>query len=316
MFLGEIFYRVSSNILDDRTRGGKRVFKEILAGIVSPPRALNRLTQGKMFRVTSKEVYQKEPLNITLNAGAHRINNTRGKFGSGETNGILQMQLDYGNPFETRARKPLDVFRLRTELSYGNNTKLLGNVNGYGNLFVKNIKPNRLLAGVFQHFDYWNNSIFQVGTLGFGGGLIAHIPVAKQSNIYSSIHLAVVPMAGNNTQFGSDTSDFRRYNFGGGLQAKIEETFNLNKWATLGFTGFYYYIKTYNGLPGSSLVGIFKPSLTLQLYKNLRIGFEHSIYQNDRFLTQSKTNLHVTRTEQKVFLRLFLEDPQRRGLYH
>ena len=82
MFLGEVLYRISSNILDDRARGGNRVFREILAGLINPPRAFNRLTQGKMFRVLSKEVYQKEPLNITISAGVHKIN-TENHFGSG-----------------------------------------------------------------------------------------------------------------------------------------------------------------------------------------------------------------------------------------
>ncbi len=317
MLLGEILYRVSSNILDDRTRGAERVWREIFAGIINPSRALNRLTQGKMFRVTPKEVYQKEPLNITFFAGVHKVNNKIGKdnlFGTGTNNAIVHLQLDYGDPFETRHRKPFDVFRLRVELGYGADVHLIDNVNGYGILFGKNVKRNRLLVGAFQHFDYWRNNIFEVGTLGYGGGLISRIPVKRHSNIYSTIHVAVVPLAGNNTQFGPDTSEFRHYNFGGGMQAKMEETFNLNDWATLGFTGFYYWIHTYNGLPGNSLVGILKPVVTLKLYKNLRIGFEHLIYRNDRFLNGDET-LHLTRTEQKLFLQLYFEDPQRRGKY-
>ncbi|TMI93812.1 MAG: DUF3943 domain-containing protein [Bacteroidetes bacterium] len=318
MFLGEIIYRISSNILDDRTRGAERVWREIFAGIINPPRALNRLTQGKMFRVTSKEVYQKEPLNITFFAGVHKVNNKIGKnnlFGTGTNNAIVHLQLDYGDPFETRHRKPFDLFRLRIELGYGADVHVLDNVNGYGILFGKNFKPSRLLGGVFQHFDYWRNNIFEVGSLGYGGGLISRIPVKRHSNIYSSIHLAVVPLAGNNTQFGPDTSEFRHYNFGGGMEAKMEETFNLNNWATLGFTGFYYWIHTYNGLPGNSLVGILKPVITVKLYKNLRIGFEQLIYHNDRFLNDIPT-LHLTRTEQKLFLQLYFEDPQRRGKYN
>ncbi|MEO7984715.1 MAG: DUF3943 domain-containing protein, partial [Bacteroidota bacterium] len=119
MFLGEIFYRLSSNVLDDRTRGGQRVFREIVAGILNPSRAFNRLTQGKMFRVTTKEVYQKEPLNITLSAGLHVVNDKANKdnlFGTGSSNAMLNIQLDYGDPFETVRRKPFDVFRLRVEL--------------------------------------------------------------------------------------------------------------------------------------------------------------------------------------------------------
>jgi hypothetical protein len=318
MFLGEVFYRLSSNILDDRTRGGQRVVRELVAGILNPSRALNRLTQGKMFRVTSKEVYQKEPLNITLYGGIHKVNDkveNNNKFGTGSTDGVFHIQLDYGDPFETRYRKPFDIFRFRVELGYGHDTRLLDDVNGYGLLTGKNLKPGRLLGGIFQQFDYWKNNIFEVASLGFGGGLISRIPVAQHSNIYSNIHLAVVPLAGNNTEYGPDTSEFRHYNYGGGLEAKLEETFNLHNWATLGFTGFYYWIHTYNGLPGNSLVGILKPTITVKLYKNLSIGFEEHIYQNDRYLTNSG-NLHVTRTEQKLYLQLFLEDPKRYGKYH
>lgn len=316
-FLGEIFYRLSSNVLDDRTRGAGRVFREILAGIINPTRSFNRLTSGKMFRVTNKEVYQKEPLNITLSSGAHVVNDKIGKdnkFATGSTKAIANIQLDYGDPFEGVRRKPFDVFRLRVELSDYSDQDFLDHINGYALLAGKSLKKERLLGGIFQHYDYWRNSIFQVASLGFGGGLISRIPVAKYSNIYSTIHLAFVPLAGNNTQYGPDTSAFRHYNFGGGFEAKVEETFNLNKWATIGFTGFYYFIHTYDGIPGNSLVGIFRPSLTLRLFKNLYIGMEHHIYHNDRYL--KKDRVHITRTEQRLFLQLFFENKNRYGRYH
>ena len=154
-----------------------------------------------------------------------------------------------------------------------------------------------------------------MATLGFGGGLIAKIPVSKNSNIYSTIHLAGVPLAGNNTQFGPVESEYRQYNYGGGLQAKVEETINIGNWARVGFTGFYYWIHTYDGLPGNSLVGILKPTINLRIFKNLSLGFEHHIYHNDRFLNDIPT-LHLTRTEQKLYLQFFFEDDRRRGKYH
>ncbi len=314
MFLGEIFYRISSNVLDDRTRGTERVFREILAGIINPPRAFNRLTQGKMKRVTNREVYQKEPLNITVNAGAARIN-SGSKFGTGSTGAIANIQFDYGNPFEDIRRRPYDLFRLRIEGSYGTESKLLENINGYGLLTGRNYQKGKILTGIFQHFDYWNNTLFEVGTLGFGAGFISRASIAKHSNIYSTIHLAIVPLAGNNTRYGPDTSSFRHYNFGGGFQGKLEETVNLNKWASLGFTGFFYWIHTYDGLPGNSLVSIFKPFISFKIYKSLSIGFEHFIYKNDRYL-DGEQNLHLTRTEQKIFLQLFLENKERKGKYH
>lgn len=318
-YLGEVMYRLSSNILDDRTRGGERFFRELLAGIIDPPRALNRLTQGKMFRVTPREVYQKEPMNITLYTGIDKINNKAGsnnKFGTGGTNAIVHLQIDYGDPFEAIHHKPYDIFRFRSELSYGVNKYLINTINGYGLLAGKTIKENRLLGGLFQHFDYWHNNIFEVGAIGFGGGLISRIRASNRSNIYSNIHLAVVPLAGNNTRFGPDTSEYRFYNFGGGLEGKMEETLNIGQWLNLGFTAFYYWIHTYNGYPGNSLVAILTPNIAVKLFKNVSLGFEHYIYHNDRFLTDGTPTLHLTRTEQKLYLQFFFENRERKGGYH
>jgi hypothetical protein len=123
-----------------------------------------------------------------------------------------------------------------------------------------------------------------------------------------------MPLAGNNTQAGPIDSEVRQYNYGGGVMAKAEETINIGNWASLGFTGFFYWIHTYSGVPGNSLVGILKPTATLRLFKNMSLGFEHHIYHNDRWLNDAP-NLHLTRTEQKVFLQFFFEDGKRTGKY-
>ncbi len=316
MFLGEILYRISSNILNDRTRGVNRVFREFLAGIINPPRAFNRLTQGKMFRVTGKEVYQKEPLNITMSAGIHKVNENN-HFGTGSTNAIFNLQFDYGDPFEIRHRKPFDVFRLRLEARYGDEKRLVDNVGGYGFLFGKNIikGKNGILAGIFQHYDYWNNKIFELGTLGFGPGIISRINIGRNSNLYSGIHVAVVPLAGNSTRFGPDTSDYRKYNFGGGFEGRMEETLNLSRWVSAGFNAYYYWIRTYNGIPGTSITAILKPRIAFKIFKTASIGLEHHIYFNDR-LTKNSSDLHLKRTEQKIFFQIYLEDAQRRGHYN
>lgn len=317
-FLGEVMYRVSSNILDDRSRGAERVFRELIATVVNPSRGFSRLTQGKMFRITPYEVYQKEPMNITLYAGIHKINNLEGsnnKFGTGGTNAVFHMQVDYGDPFEIRSRKPYDFFRGRIELGYGTNKYLINTINGYGLLAGRTLKDGRLLGGLFQHFDYWHNNIFEVGALAFGYGLISKIPTGDRSNIYSNIHLGVIPLSGNNTQYGPDTSEYRFYNFGGGIEGKVEETINLSNWLSVGFSSFFYWIHTYDGVPGNSLVQIIKPTIALKLIRNTSLGFEHHIYHNDRFSKELPT-LHLTRTEQKLYLQFFFGNSKRKDDYH
>jgi hypothetical protein len=158
ILLGEVLYRLSSNILDDRTSGRERVLREIFAGLVDPVRGFNRLLQGKSFRRTSQEVYQKEPLNITLYTGVHAVNNDTRSLFSGHNDEMLNAQLDYGNPFEDRSRKPFDFFRLRAELNFGVGRKIVDNITGYGILFGRNLQFGKLamLIGGFQYYDYFD----------------------------------------------------------------------------------------------------------------------------------------------------------------
>ncbi len=317
-FLGEIMYRISSNILDDRRRGSSRVSREIFAALIDPSRALNRFTQGRMWRVTPYDVYQQEPLNVTLQAGAHRVNENE-KIGSGSTNVIVHLQLDYGDPFEIRKRKPFDVFRVRAESRYGEDKKFVDNILGYGLLLGKTKKAGHRAAlfGVFQHYDYWSNKVFELGTLGFGPGIISRVNFGNNSNWYSGLHMAGVPIAGNSTRFGPDTSEFRNYPFGGGVEGRIEERLNIGNWISVGFNGYYYWIWNYtsSGFKGKSRIGILKPFVTLRLYKNLSVGFEHHIYYDNRFIDELPA-LHLTTTEQKVFLQIFFQDRRRYGRYH
>jgi hypothetical protein len=128
--------------------------------------------------------------------------------------------------------------------------------------------------------------------------------------------LAIVPFAGSTKRFGiSDTSQYRDYNFGGGLEGKFEGTVNLSKYATFSMIYYFFMVHTYVGTPGNNFLHILKPRITVALYKGLNIGFENYIYYNDRYETDYP-NMHTVRMEQKLFLLLYLQDKQRRGYYN
>jgi len=317
-FLGEMLYRLSSNILDDRTRGMDRFFRELAAGLIDPMRGINRLFQGKSFRTTNKEVYEKEPLNISIFAGMHRINDeTSNGFGNGTNSEMINFQFDYGNPFETRSRKPFDFFKIRTDLNFGVGRKVFDNVIGYGILFGKNLSLGNmsLLIGGFQYYDYFDNMTFELGTIGFGGGLFSKIPFGDKTSLYTNANLAFVPFAGNSTRLGPDTTQVRDYIFGTGWEWKFETTLNLGKYLSASLVYYYYMVTTRVGAPGTNYIQILKPRITVHIYKDLNVGFEHFIYYDDRYL-QDFAALHSVRTEQKLFLLIYLEDSQRRGKYN
>ena len=71
-------------------------------------------------------------------AGIHMINDEPdGYFGKATYSEMANIQLDYGNPFELRSRKPFDFFKLRAELNFGGGNKFLDNISGYGILLFR-----------------------------------------------------------------------------------------------------------------------------------------------------------------------------------
>ena len=248
-------------------------------------------------------------------------NNLQHVFQDRTTNEILNLQLDYGNPFENRTRKPFDFFKYRIDFSFGVGRKILDNITGYGILTGKNFQADSghkaMLVGLFQYYDYWDNKTFELGAIGFGGGIMTKYPMGKasKSNLYTSLHVAVVPFAGSSTKFVPDTSEFRDYNFGGGLEGKFETTINFSQLATATLVAYYYWIHSFVGLREDNFITIIKPRVTVKLVKNLSIGLEEAFYYNN-IHSPGLSLIHNSRTEQKIFLMLYFEDKQRRGHYN
>lgn len=324
--LGEIEYRLSSNILDDRSTGPERVFREIFAGLVDPVREVNRLFDGKYKQHVNKEIYQKEPVNIAFFVGAHSVNNQTNAPLSGHTDEMVNVQLNYGNPFERRPRKPYDYFKFRAELNFGVGRKVVDNITGYGALLAKSYQFGKLsmMVGGFQHYDYYDTKAFELSTTAFGPGLLSRLRLSKSSNFDLNLHLAIVPFAGSSVGPVTDTSFYRDYRFGYGWDGKVETAVNIGKLGTLSIWYYYYFIHAFNNTGndeskvntlGDSHIHVMRPRLTVHVYKTMSVGLEQIIYWNDHYQTPY-SQLHYTQTEQRIFVMFNWEDAQRRGQYY
>lgn len=313
IFLGEVLYRLSSSILDDRKTGGARVLREILGTVVDPERGFNRLLQGKTWRVVQGEIYQKEPLSLSVALGAHQTNDGT-NFGTGTVSSMLSLNFTYGDPFEVRYRKPFDYFRLRADLSFGSANNIANNVIGDGFLFGGNMDSThkmQMLYGGFQHYDYWNTDSFEIGTIGLGGGAITRLPIFRTGNFQNELHLAAVPLgASNETKLAApDTAtnpNFKNYSFSGGAELKYQTALNF-KWGQIAAEYYFYWLHTYVGNPGDNFISILRPRISIKIYKILNIGYEYLwYYRNDHY--RDSATLHVRTGEQRIFLLLHFEN--------
>lgn len=306
--VGEMQYRLSSNILNDQTSGSERFFREVGAALVNPVRSANRLIFGTTERKTDKEIYQKEPINIAASIGA-RWANEGSNFGTGKGNTTVDVNLDYGYPFEYKFRNPYDYFKLWGNLYFGTGDKILNNVMGYGILYGENYqyKDMEMLIGIFQHYNYWDTSTFELSSLAFGGGAITQLTLGKNKKLLTDFHLGVVPLAAHNTFNGPNNNQLRDYNYGHGLQTELESTLKIGR-LNLVFAGYYYWIRTYYQEKEDDYIGILKPRISVNLNEFLSVGFEHLIYYCDRN-SDVYPHHNVTRTEQKLYVSYFFKDP-------
>src|SRR6202034_1054609 len=144
-----------------------------------------------------------------------------------------------------------------------------------------------MLEGGFLYYDYWDNTLFELSTIAIGPGIFTKLPIGKTSNLYTNVHVGLVPFAGASPGPVSDTSQFRDFNFGYGWEAKFETSLSLGNVATIGVTYYYFMIHAINsvgqdepalGSLGNNSNTIIQPKITLHIYKDMSVGFEEYFY--------------------------------------
>jgi len=214
--------------------------------------------------------------------------------------------MEYGDPFETRDRKPFDHWKLWSEFTNAYERKYLGNVTGYGMLVGTNVQlgPMQTLLGVFQHFNYFDNLAFEYGGLAFGGGLAGKLPITDYHNFYTNIQLALTPFAANNAGYAPiDTTQTRDYSYGDGFEVMTETGFSIgHRLIDLSAVAYYIYFHSYYGVPVNNTIVLVKPRISLRLWKNLGIGFEHQLFTSNR----TASNVSAVALQQNA-QRLFIQ---------
>ena len=302
VFFGEIQYRLSSDVLDERTRGFERVMREIGAFIIDPGRGVTRLWQGKMFSHTRSDYYEKEPMAFAVEAGTDRINDGI-KLGTGQIREMLRIGFDYGNPFEVKDREIMDYFKTNFQFRDKSGNNWLVNASEYGLLYGTNSQAGKkdVLAGLFQYYDFIDNALYDLSAMAFGGGVLTRSPIGKKATFRLNFHFGVIPFGGVSNTFGFDTARIRSYNVGGGLESKLECKVKVGKWLTPEINGSYFWIHTYRGTPGNYLTGIVNPRLSLSFLKNTALGVEYLIYFNNKLKT-GEPNVNFQNSEGMAFV--------------
>ncbi len=244
--IGEVLYRTSDLVLDDRATGVERFGREFAAFLIDPMRGINRIVTGQAWkrRATSGRRFGLPPLSLELSIGYRFLKHWENDSGTC-WGASAELNMEYGERFSESHHQPYDFFALLLEVQAIKTQPLLSRVEIVGRLLSKNLieKDNFALnLGLYQHFDFFDSDTispirdsafspavvpYKFGTpASVGGGLMfRYVPPTRNMTFDGSFHANAVVLAGILSEFYKDYN--RNYNWGSGFSLKATLNWGL-----------------------------------------------------------------------------------------
>ena len=265
--LGEITFRLSDLILDDRTTGWERFFRELLCTAISPMKGFNRLLNGDAWKIRNEYYkyhdFDSIPVSLSLTAGQRYLCD-HSNFTKGEGNPFVSIGVDYGKIFELEKNKPYEYFI--GELSFGlsKNQPLISHVSFLGRLWGVNLQTGtdmRLQFGLFQNFNYYDSEPVINGSsevpyriseaASIGTGFIYEFPKIGSINyLQQRVFFNVILLGGSMSDYYRYID--RDYNMGSGFSVRLNTYIEFERYGAFTLNAEYYRIYTWKGYEKSA----------------------------------------------------------------
>ena len=161
MAIGEVLFRSSDLILDDRKTGNSRFGLELAGFVVSPIRGLTRIFNGDAWRKRSTSGKQfgvpKASVEVSMGIRALELEDPIIDKGLGIATNI---NIEYGDRFNDDAEKPYDYFSFRINLNGHGSQPILSQLNIEGRIRSSTLIDNKtdfLNLGIYQHFVFYDS---------------------------------------------------------------------------------------------------------------------------------------------------------------
>lgn len=262
MALGEMFYRVTDLILDDRRKGKGRFGRELASFVISPMRGLTRIINGDAWRVrpTSGRQFGIPEVSVDVSAGIRALELKDEIFDRG-VGFATEINIEYGDRFDSYHRKPYDYFSFKVNLNLQSSQPILGELNVIGRLLgteIMDTHQRHLSIGLYQHFDYYDSDTISTvsNTIPYkfcspasvGVGMMFQSRNNKRWGVDAYLHVNAIILGGALSDY-YQVKD-RNYNLGSGFGTKsgINFVYKDDKFAVSGAHEMYRMF-TWKGYP-------------------------------------------------------------------
>jgi hypothetical protein len=256
--VGEMQFRLSSEILDNQSTGKGRFFRELGAFLVDPIRGVNRIISGRNGAVhdnpTDSMDWRPEHETNLLMVGARVIG--QGNSISENTKTYFNVGFDhsYGSAFDNSRRKPFDHMDVALQLSAGEKVPL-NVVRISGDLWEKPFgdasAPNHVFA-ITQRFDYLNNTAYEFGGQSLGASLFSRFKLSNKVGLSTRVDGLGLILGAVNSEYAkfadvADPERLREYDYGPGLGAAAQAGLNVSNHQILMLAYRFQWISVTNG---------------------------------------------------------------------
>lgn len=263
--LGEVFYRTSDLVLDDRSMGAERFGRELASFVIDPMRGINRILTGASWkrRSTSGRRFGKPSVCVELSLGSRYLSLMESA-GVSRAGVAAEINVEYGDRYAETTKAPYDYFSFLMAFQAIKSQPLLSRLEIMGRLLSKEIVDEdnfNVNIGLYQHFDYFDSDTirpeknaytfpcsvpYKLGapaSVGVGA-MFRYVP-SKSVSWDGYVHFNGIILAGVLTDFYRDYN--RNYNWGSGLSVKAGMDLALGGRVSLRLANQHYQIYTWNG---------------------------------------------------------------------
>ena len=237
--VGEVLYRTSDIVLDDRTTGWTRFGRELAAFVISPMRGFTRLITGRAWehRATTGRRFGTPPVSVSFSLGM-RMLTFHDEEMINRLGGLARIDIEYGDRFIHKSMVPYEYFTFLMELNMMKTQPIINRIEIRGRLMSKELvdhKRHHLFIGMYQHFDYFDSDTitdktnpslsrpcvvpYKLGTpASIGCGLMYRYAKLPQWTINAYLHTNAVILSGVLSDFYRVRN--RNYNWSSGYSIK------------------------------------------------------------------------------------------------
>ena len=332
--LGEAQYRLSSEILNNESRGMGRFWREFGAFFVDPIREVNRIIRGEATRVADNPV---DPMDFrppgastfvatgvrSIGEGSSITNNTK-------SYATILLNHSYGDVFDTTRRKAFDYMDFVGEINFGEKVGL-SNVQIRGNLASWPLgSSHEHVFALVQHFDYMNNTAYEFGGQSVGAALSSRFRLSDRFALTTRVDADAILMGGINSEYSHladvpNPERLREYDFGPGLGSMARADLSLNgrpllsalyRFAWISVTNGSVYTKGTLGLDANHYIQAAGLRLVIPIKGGFGVGSDAYVFLRDSDFqvvdsaTGQETTQHVQQRNPQV--RIYLSMSNRR----